>query len=161
MEFFYLSDTGIKEKNLREYLATFGVGVRLGQHPHAAITGNKAVVSRLVALHEAGFTAKLVEHLRSEFPEEIDAIVGAAPVKGEPSQSPITPNRTRTGVFWLRTRHPRPLDDGGRSRYCAELVGNCQGNQRRIENKSLPPYLPPDAYRPRIIFPIHRRLPQS
>ena len=27
------------------------------------------------------------------------------------------------------------------------------------KNKSLPPYLPPDAYRPRIIFPIHRRLP--
>lgn len=25
----------------------------------------------------------------------------------------ITPKGTRTPVFWLRTRHPRPLDDGG------------------------------------------------
>src|SRR5581483_8283102 len=24
-----------------------------------------------------------------------------------------TPKGTRTPVFWLRTRHPRPLDDGG------------------------------------------------
>src|SRR4029078_4877925 len=28
---------------------------------------------------------------------------------------PITPTGTRTPVFWLRTRHPRPLDDGGLS----------------------------------------------
>jgi hypothetical protein len=26
---------------------------------------------------------------------------------------PTTPTGIRTPVFWLRTRHPRPLDDGG------------------------------------------------
>jgi hypothetical protein len=78
MEFFSLYDTGIEENTLREYLATFGVAGRLGLHPNTAITGNIAVVGRLVALSEAGFTAKLVEHLRQEFPDEIDAIVGPA-----------------------------------------------------------------------------------
>src|SRR5207245_1595889 len=68
---------------------------------------------------------------------------------------PNTPNRTRTGVFWLRTRHPRPLDDGGRSGYCAELGGRCQGNRQRI---ALPidqvpaTLLATNAYRPRIRF---------
>src|SRR5439155_3288122 len=83
MEFFYLSDTGIEESTLREYLATFTVAMHLGHHPNAAITGNVAVVGRLVALNEAGFTSKLVEHLRQEFPDEMDAIAGAAPSKGE------------------------------------------------------------------------------
>src|SRR3954447_21835321 len=29
------------------------------------------------------------------------------------SRLATTPKGTRTPVFWLRTRHPRPLDDGG------------------------------------------------
>jgi hypothetical protein len=54
------------------------------------------------------------------------------PQSFDPRSRGITPNRTRTGVFWLRTRHPRPLDDGGRFGYCAELGGSCQGNRQRI-----------------------------
>src|SRR6266852_1975309 len=42
---------------------------------------------------------------------------------------PITPNRTRTGVFWLRTRHPRPLDDGGRFPYSAGSFRLCQADR--------------------------------
>src|SRR6516162_1128441 len=37
-----------------------------------------------------------------------------------------TPKGTRTPVFWLRTRHPRPLDDGGSAFHSPYLAPTCQ-----------------------------------
>ncbi len=54
-----------------------------------------------------------------------------------------TPNRTRTGVFWLRTRHPRPLDDGGPFPYSAASSPICQADRgkqigrRRRDDKTV------------------------
>jgi hypothetical protein len=57
-------------------------------------------------------------------------ILGATPRSGsassapaaaarEPSVSLSTPTGNRTPVSWLRTRYPRPLDDGGKTfRFC-------------------------------------------
>jgi hypothetical protein len=41
-----------------------------------------------------------------------------------------TPKGTRTPVFWLRTRHPRPLDDGGGLGIVADCRLHCQANRR-------------------------------
>jgi hypothetical protein len=86
LEFFSLHRTGVEETILREYLATLSIALVQGQHPNVAITGNVPLVSQLVALDESGFTNKLLEHLRQEFPYVIETMIGPMLKGGGPNK---------------------------------------------------------------------------
>jgi hypothetical protein len=132
MEFFSLKETGINEDVLREYLASLSIAVRRGQHPNTAITGNVPIVGQLVALDETGFTDKLAEHLRPEFPNEL-----AASLPGED-----VPTARQVSVS--QTKRKRSTEQGeGRAKLIAALTkhhqyakGSCL-NQEPIGNNEL------------------------
>src|SRR5208337_2369565 len=50
-----------------------------------------------------------------------------------------TPTGTRTPVPWLRTKYPRPLDDGGNSRRFIISHRAGESSLRRIVNRPPPP----------------------